>query len=339
MNICICGGGNLGHVVAGFIAAQGKDRINILTNKPQLWNSALETELPSGEKIYGRLNKVSSYPQDVIPESDIVIICLPGQYIKAEILKIKDYIRKDACVGSIVCNTGFFFYAHEIIKDQKLFGFQRVPFISRISEYGRSSQLLGFKKSLGVCIENIDNKEYFRSVLERLFKTPIILLESFYEVTFSNSNPLLHPSRIYTMWKDWTPGISYENQSMFYEDWTDEASELYVEMDKELQQLLRKLKIPCESIPSVLEYYESSDAHSLTKKIRSIEAFKSIKSPMIKLYPSNRYVPDLSSRYFTEDFELGLYFICKTAKENQMETTTMDIVMEWYERVKMYNAN
>ena len=36
-NICICGGGNLGHVVTGFLAAQENLKISLLTRRPDKW--------------------------------------------------------------------------------------------------------------------------------------------------------------------------------------------------------------------------------------------------------------------------------------------------------------
>ena len=47
MKICICGGGNLGHVVAGFVAAQGKHDVRILTQRPERWNEDLVIEAPN----------------------------------------------------------------------------------------------------------------------------------------------------------------------------------------------------------------------------------------------------------------------------------------------------
>ena len=41
MRICICGGGNLGHVCAGFLANRGHE-VSILTTKPERWTSEIE---------------------------------------------------------------------------------------------------------------------------------------------------------------------------------------------------------------------------------------------------------------------------------------------------------
>ena len=76
-------------------------------------------------------------------------------------------------------------------------------------------------------------------------------------------------------------------------------------MDREFQQLLQVLPVREGSIPTILDYYESSDAASLTRKLRSIQAFKGILAPMKAV--EGGFVPDFSSRYFTEDFPYGLH--------------------------------
>ena len=129
------------------------------------------------------------------------------------------------------------------------------------------------------------------------------------------------------MWKDWHEGIYYPKQSFFYEDWTIEAAQLYIDMDNEFQALLRKLDVKEGAIPPVLEYYESYDAESLCNKIRSIAAFKGIKSPMIKT--PNGWIPDTHSRYFTEDFGYGLKFIYQLNIEKKLISQNINHVYKW----------
>lgn len=225
-------------------------------------------------------------------------------------------------------STVFFYEAMKLLpKSQPLFGFQRVPFISRILEYGHKAELKGYKKTLNVAVEQFVDKESIRCTLERLFHIKVNLLGSYYEASLSNSNPLLHTSRLYTMWKDWKPGVFYNTNPGFYSDWTLDASELYLAMDIEFQKLLEILGVRKDSIPSVLEYYESSDAVSLTKKIKSIPAFQGIDSPM-KLV-ADGWVPDFGSRYFREDFPYGLFFIYNLMLKHQIKCPYIAEVYNW----------
>lgn len=329
MNITICGGGNLGHVCAGFLGAKEECHVSLLTTHPDRWSHRVEVIAPNGKIFGGRIETVSSVPQDVIPQADIVLICLPGYAIHDVLLIITPYIKPTTWVGTVVSSTGFFFEAMKIFpQTQPLFGFQRVPFISRIINYGHSAELKGYKNSLGVAVEQTDNKENVKMTLETLFNTPTKLLDSYYEVSLSNSNPLLHPARLYSLWKDWKPGTSYEHNPFFYADWTLEASELLIAMDKEFQTLISKLGLKKGCIPTLLDYYESYDANSLTKKLCSIPAFQGILSPMtVNMF--GRFEPDFSSRYFTEDFPYGLRFIVETAEKQMVEIKKIKKVYNW----------
>lgn len=328
MNICICGGGNLGHVVLGVLAAQPQNRVSLLTNHPQRWADTVMVTDPNGKQYVGKIAQITNRAEDVIPHSDIVLFCLPGFAIREELEKIRPYLSATAAVGSIVSSTGFFFEAQRLLpKEQPLFGFQRVPFISRTTEYGRSAELKGYKPLLNLAVEQTADKEALRLTIEQLFHTPTQLLQSHYEASLTNSNPLLHPSRLYTLWKDWHEGIVYDKNPYFYADWTLEAAQLYIDMDAEFQTLLRTLPVRSEAIPDVLTYYESHDAASLAHKLRTIPAFQGILSPMKEV--EGGFLPDFHSRYFTEDFPFGMRFIIELAQEKGVQIPKIKEVYEW----------
>lgn len=328
MRICICGGGNLGHVVAGFIAAQNRYEVTVLTRQPERWSSKIIVETPSGEELSGNLHGVYSSPQEAVRGADIVLLCLPGFSIREVLLQIKGHLEPSAAVGSVVSSTGFFFEAMNVLPSTTvLFGFQRVPFISRIKDYGHRAHLMGYKTCLHLAVERLNEKENLRLALETMLRTPIRLLNSYYEASLSNSNPLLHPSRLYSLWHNWHEGEVYSRVPLFYEEWTEEAAQLYIDMDKELQTLLQVLPVTPGSVATVLEFYESSDAVSLARKLRSIEAFKGIAAPMRKV--DGGYIPDFNSRYFREDFPYGLEIVSRLAHDKGIPSPTIDRVCKW----------
>lgn len=328
MRICIAGGGALGHVIAGYIAGRKGVDVSILTRHPQDWEQSLNVFTPEGETILAHLDCVTSDPNEACKDADIVLICLPGFAIEEELKLIAPYLNRRTWIGSVVSSSGFFFDALRILDSkQPLFGFQRVPFISRVKEYGHSAMMLGKRSSLNIAVEQYDNKEEIRSTIEQLFYGPVNLLGSHYEVSLTNSNPLLHTSRLYTMWKDYNEGIVYDLQPQFYYDWTDETSQLLIAMDEEFQRLCKCLPIRKGAIPPLLEYYESTDVASMTRKITSIPAFAGLLAPMIEV--DGGYIPNFGSRYFTEDFPYGLKIIHDLAHENGVEVPMIDKVYEW----------
>lgn len=327
MKICICGGGNLGHVITGFVAAKKDYEVSLLTRRPEQWNKMLHIYAPDGKIIEGTLHQITSNAAEVIPQADIVLLCLPGYGIVDTLQTILPYLKPQTPVGSIVSSTGFFFEAMKILPETvPLFGFQRVPFIARVEDYGKSAHLLGYKPSLSMAVERGDGAVLAR-IIEEMLDTPVQLLANYYEASLTNSNPLLHTSRLYNMWHDWHEGVVYPVQPQFYSDWTDEASQLLIDMDAEFFRLLEVLPVTPGSIPTVLDYYESKDAASLTRKLHSIEAFKGLLSPMKKV--GDGFIPDFQSRYFTEDFPYGLAIIHRLMQEHHIDGPHIQQVYDW----------
>lgn len=328
INFCICGGGSLGHVIAGYLGANADVRVSMLTQRPQLWKNDIEVHTPEQTIIHGHIHTISSNPEDVIPQANIILLCLPGFAIKQQLQLIKPYVKSTTFVGSVFSSTGFFFNAMEILnEDVPLWGFQRVPFICRTREYGQSANLLGYKSNLNIAVERTDEKEDFRLLIEKLFNTPVSLLNNFYEATLTNSNPLLHTSRLYTMFGASNEGRTFSRMILFYEEWTEEAAQLLIDMDEEFFRLLEVLPVKPNYLPRILEYYESHDARSLAQKLSSIQGFKGITSPMKQTVQG--WIPDFASRYFTEDFPYGLHFIWQLAKEKGIATPKIDMVYQW----------
>jgi hypothetical protein len=328
INFCICGGGSLGHVIAGYLGANADVRVSMLTQRPQLWKNDIEVHTPEQTIIHGHIHTISSNPEDVIPQANIILLCLPGFAIKQQLQLIKPYVKSTTFVGSVFSSTGFFFNAMEILnEDVPLWGFQRVPFICRTREYGQSANLLGYKTNLNIAVERTDEKEDFRLLIEKLFNTPVSLLNNFYEATLTNSNPLLHTSRLYTMFGASNEGRTFPRMILFYEEWTEEAAQLLIDMDEEFFRLLEVLPVKPNYLPRILEYYESHDARSLAQKLSSIQGFKGITSPMKQT--AQGWIPDFASRYFTEDFPYGLHFIWQLAKEKGIATPKIDMVYQW----------
>lgn len=328
MKITVCGGGSLGHVSLGVLSSFADVSVSLLTGKPEQWSNEIVVTDINGRVFNGHISRISSNPAEVITDADIVFFCLPGFAIKSVLQQIKPFVKTNTIVTSIVSSTGFFFAAHEVLGDNApLAGFQRVPFIARTTEYGHRANLLGYKSSLNMAVENVEDKESLRKFIERVFMTPTTLLANFYEASLTNSNPILHTSRLYSMWHDWT-GEPFDRCTLFYKEWDGASAEILIEMDNEFMRLLEKLPVTHGVIPTILNYYESHDAASLAAKLSSIKAFETILSPM-KEVEKGRWEPDFKSRYFTEDFPYGLSIIVDLARKNNVSTPCIDRVFEW----------
>lgn len=329
--ICICGGGNLSHSIAGRAATmmEGKGEVRLLTRRPASWNKAVRVEDDLGHVFETPLSMVTDQVDQAVTGADVILLCLPGFAITEELMKIRPFLGENTMVGSIVCSTGFFDDAFQTLSNtQPLFGFQRVPFVARIAEYGKKSYLWGYREKvfMATCRMDETKASHLRSLFALLFGTPVFPLGNYMEAALTNSNPILHTGRLYSMWHNWD-GKPYKRQSYFYKEWTNEASDIIIAMDREFFLLLDDLHIRKGAIKPLLEHYESTDAESMTKKIRSITALSKVLSPM-KAAESG-FVPDFQSRYFTEDFPYGLAAIQKLAIEKGVNTPMIDEVMSW----------
>lgn len=324
--ICICGGGSLGHATAATIGNKGY-RINILSGHPERWSKSITAYDCNEQLIKCDLNKISGNAEEVIPESDLVLLCVPGYLIEPTLKKITPFLKAGQMVGSVVCSNGFFWIARSIVGDQiPLFGFQRVPFICRVREYGKSVDIKGYKSQLKIGgLNNPDLKE-LASFFTEVLNTPTVILNHFLEATLTNSNPILHPARIYAMLATQSKE-TFEKEFLFYEEWDNLSSEVLIACDEEFQTILSKLPVNRDEIPSLLSYYESSDADSLTRKIRSIKAFNGIKMSMIAT--EKGFMADYTNRYFTEDIPYGLLIIKSFGVLTDTPTPTVDKVILW----------
>ena len=66
--ICICGGGSLGHVIAGWLSANHKAEVFILSGRPEKWTCNIDVFTPSEEILHGTVTKTSADPAEVIPD-------------------------------------------------------------------------------------------------------------------------------------------------------------------------------------------------------------------------------------------------------------------------------
>ena len=328
-SICIIGGGNLAHVVGGYLAAKPDSEVRLLTRHPERWQADRTITITDcNNKVFkAHFTTISDDPSVTVKGVHIVLLCLPGFAIAPVLESIKPYLDSSTLVGSVVSSTGFFMMAQKILPSTvQLFGFQRVPFIARINEYGKSACLLGYKPSLSYATFNAKNHLELDKTLSELFDVPVHWLDSYLKVTLTNSNPLLHPCRLFGLFGQGTE--KYDKPALFYEEWDNFSSQILIDCDREFGVLLDKIGISRKDIPSILDYYESHDAQSLTDKIRSIEAFKGLKAPMKEL-DKNCFVPDWENRYFTEDIPFGLLIIKAFAAKNSIDTPSIDSVLEW----------
>ncbi len=270
---------------------------------------------------------------EAIRDADVLLLTAPAYLHRQQLRSLAPILRPGVWVGALQCSGGFFAIAREELGPQaRLWGFQRPPYTARKSECGNTVHILGHKPVNRIALSPSSDEESSELVatLACLLGSEIELCHPI-EAMLTNSNPLLHPARLYELQAGEIQLRHYKRKPLFYEEWGNIASELYIRMDEELAALYRALsqgRPKPLGIKSVLEYYEQKDATGLTRKLNSITAFRGITAPC-KALDNGDYTLDLESRYFTEDLCYGLTTIKSAANTLGIPTPTIDMVLAW----------
>ncbi|MBO5283360.1 MAG: NAD/NADP octopine/nopaline dehydrogenase family protein [Lachnospiraceae bacterium] len=329
MRITVIGGGNIGTLMAAELAYRGNE-VTVYTSNPQIWSRRIEVYDASNRLLMcGDLTKITGDLADAVAEAEMIWITVPAQMFAEFAPKICPLIRKGQYVGVVPGSGGAEFAFREVTeRGGILLGLQRVHSIARVKERGSSVYMLGRKAELKLGAIPAAASGAAAGILERLFDIPCSPLPNYLSVTLTPSNPILHTTRLYTMFKNYRAGMVYERNFLFYEEWDDAASEMLIACDGELQSLCRAIPMDLTAVESLCDYYESRTVGAMTQKIRSIKAFRGITSPMKQV--DCGWVPDFDSRYFTADFPYGLKIIKDFAEVYGIKTPNMDKVWDWY---------
>lgn len=329
MNICIVGGGNIGTLLAGELSFKG-NKINILTSNPQKWNKIITVYNTNKETIFsGKINLATNDAQRAIDGCELILLTIPAFLFERQLNKIRQYVYKDTMIAAFPGTGGKEFVFRKIMGEKGIFfGLQRVHSISRLKEYGNSVYMTGRKDS--VTVGSLDKKYLDKCavLLENILDMSCYKVENYLNVTLTPSNPILHTTRLYSMFKS---SLSKTYKIKFYEEWNNEASEMLFGCDNELQLLCNSLKeINLENVISLKKHYNANTIQEFTDKIQSIKAFKGIEAPMVK--NKEIYSVDWKSRYFEEDFPYGLCIVKGFCEIMKLNTPYIDSILYWYEK-------
>lgn len=335
MNVTIYGGGNIGTQFAVHYAENGYT-VTIFTSNPELFSGKLSVVNDNGKILHeGYVKDATNDPRKAFSNADVIFVCVPSFAMKKAADNIIPFIKEGVLIGIIPGNGGGEApFKKAIEKGAVLFGLQRVPSVARLVEYGKSVCAVGYRKTLYVATipkkYNIEACEVIKSGFHMECKP----IPNYLNLTLTPSNPILHTTRLKILFKDYVPGKTvYKSVPLFYEDWSDETSALLFKCDEEVQGLCKKLKdYDLSYVKSLKIHYENDTIKGFTDKIRSIEGFKGLRTPTVKV--AGGFIPDLNSRYFTADFNYGLLVILKVAEIFGYKMPYCQTVLEWYRKIK-----
>lgn len=333
MKITIVGGGNIGTQFMVHCAEKGHEVI-AFTSKPEVFSRHLNIVDENGVTTHeGDLLCATDDPKKAFSDAEFIMVTMPSTLMRSAAETILEYANPKAIIGVAPGNGGSeCAFAKCIERGNVFFALERVPAIARLVEKGKTVRSTGYRKELHVSSIPIDCVDACCSLIESIYDMPCKPIPNFLNLTMTPSNPILHTTRLRTIFKDYRPGVVYERLPLFYEEWDDASSELLIACDEEVQNICRALpEFHLEFVKSLRVHYESPTVEAMTRKISGIPAFKGLTTPSVAV--EGGFIPDLHSRYFTADFSYGLTIIKQIADFSGVPTPNIDETMAWYEKL------
>lgn len=331
MKVSVLGAGNIGTYFAAALGAKGHEVV-VCSSHPERVRPVLEVADRSGKVLLsGKIQESVDSVKEAVKGAEVVFVTYPAFMMAETAAAMETALLEGAMVGLIPGTGGgeFAFRKSVAEKHITLFGLQRVPAVARLNLYGRQVQVEGKRERLHVAAIPAGNGERVAALLEDTFDMPCQVLPNYLCVTLTPSNPILHTTRLKTLFADYVPGKVYERNPLFYEEWSDASSELLLRCDEELQTLCKRMdRLDLSPVRSLRLHYESDSPQALTRKLQSIKSLQGLSSPMKQV--AGGWIPDFSSRYFTADFLYGLSILQQIAEVFQVPTPYMDSTMDWY---------
>ena len=333
MNITIVGGGNIGTQFAVHSAHKGH-AVTIFSSKPEQFGKTVRCVDAEGkETCAGQIAGATADPKEAFGQADVIFVTVPADCMAQYAEKIAPYARPGMKIG-LIPGTGGGECPFGICREKGavIFGLQRVPAVARLVEYGKTVCSTGYRGLLHAAALPKSETPACCALLESIFDIPCAALPDYLNLTLTPSNPILHTTRLKTLYGDYAPGVVYKEIPLFYQHWSDESSRLLIVCDAEVQQLCAAMgEFDLSGVKSLKEHYESDTVEKMTHKISHIPAFQGLISPQVAV--EGGFIPDLGSRYFTADFSYGLAILVQVAQMAGVSAPNMNDVLQWYQNL------
>lgn len=358
-NLVVCGGGSSAHTLIPLLKDSIFD-VSILTSKPEKWRNKIDLEWhdPYG-KVLGKysnsIEKASKDPQELIPQADYIVLCMPVHKYRVCLHEIAPFINKDKTVfvGTVYGQAGFNWMVDEIKEQQSLynvvtFAFGLLPWICRIIEYGRIGVTYGGKTvNYAACYP----QKYFNQLNEELFenigfkwfgKGHTEQSDNFISLTLSVDNQIIHPSRCYSLNK--IHGNSWnakEDVPMFYRDFDDYSAEMLKRLDDDYSRIRNaiKEKFPNKSFRHMLDYHALEHFSYKSTSVNIKDSF--VNSPTLTAIGTpvrqncqGKWELDSDGRFFMDDIYYGVMIAKWMAEKLSIKVPTIVEILRWAERMR-----
>lgn len=359
LTITIVGGGASAHTLIPLLSAANYN-VNLMTRNPSRWSKQVELQYQSADgevikKFHGQLSKISSKPKDVIPESDVIILCMPVNQYRNALHRIGAHLdpEKKVYVGTVYGQAGFNWMVDEIknafgLENIITFCFGLIPWICRVQEYGKVGITYGIKPiNVAAVAPKSEFDELNRKILEKVCvgwfgKSEVRQADNFLSLTFSVDNQIIHPSRCYGLFvKDGGEWDKAEDIPYFYRDFDQLSADILKRLDADYSKIRESIKgkYPDKKFTYMLDYLTLNQTTNETEEYSIVESFQlsrtlgAIKPPTVQT-KTGTWKIDTNHRFFTDDIQYGLCIAKWAADRLALDVPTIDEIIKWAQELR-----
>ena len=368
LTITICGCGNGAHACAALMSLKGH-RVNVF--------SPLEDEISSFQNAYSenggltmrfgagllsgldaldegalaqietyedlRLEKISSNPQEVIPQASLIFVIVPAFAHKNILKSIAPHLSRDSLLVFLPSRGGLELELKSIVPEARVMAFQTLPWATRIHKFGKEILISARKNSILAAARPMDLSELFFAQLEHLLDMEIVPVKHMATLTFSNIGQIVHPGIMYSIFKkNPTERFAADKLPFFYQAIDEEGGNRLSCMSEELIKIAGvaghiNSDIETNRVLHIRDWLKTSyegliaDESSVCRMIVTNKAYDGLRAPVRKL-EDGLYTPDFGTRYITEDVPYGLLISKSIAIMGGVDTPTIDEVLSGIDR-------
>jgi hypothetical protein len=333
LRIAVCGDNSIAHSIAAICATRG-NFVSILSNAPKNWHSILDARLPDDSRRTCPLLCVTDQADEALAEAELVFVCVPHWELELVLKHITGSLSRRAIVGAVPGFGGFMLLAREVLgPDQILFGSQRIPFVVRAYDWGRSVWLSGIRRQSYIGTVPNRASRAVTSLVGEVLGVRAVPVSHYINIELSPSNSLVNPARLYRLFGPDAEPMDGE-ATEFFTHWDLPSAKLLLRLDAELQNARSRLPRDTSFVAPLLLQYDACDANMLTDQFRRLNTLVERPIPYkAQDGSSSLEIPfaDVTSTYFTEDVDIGLRLLRGVCRVGGAATPLMDKILIWWD--------
>mmetsp|Transcript_8691 Transcript_8691/g.7644 ORF Transcript_8691/g.7644 Transcript_8691/m.7644 type:complete len:324 (-) Transcript_8691:160-1131(-) len=282
----------------------------------------------------------------------------PAHIHESLLTAIAPFVEKNCWVGTIFGQGPFAWAAYSIFKNRiqkdniTIWSLYNVPAICKIRKYGEAVNVIGPKKVLQCAVKPLTMADEVCCIMDDMFQIPTVPMDNFLMITLTPSNQIIHPARVYGVFKDWDGKAPLDKSKipLLYEDMDDFSADEMQKLDDEIQAIKKAIlaKYPHIDLSAVMpikqriikQYGEQvKDRSTLTQVFRTNQGYRTAAFPLVPVDGGVHL--NIKTRFFDEDIPYGLCILKDIAGLVNVQTPAIDKMIEWHQKFmnKQYIIN